>query len=381
MKNLLKETGILLIDDEKDIRDVLSVSLSDFGYNVTTAANGHEAMSLFRNKKFPIVLTDIKMPGMDGIELLRKIKQENSDTEVIMITGHGDTDLAIKSLKYEAIDFITKPIGDDALMIALKRVNEKIINRQLLRDYTQKLENLLREKTELQDHLSSLGVMIGSISHGLKGLLTRLDGGVYLIDSALSQREYNEIDEGLDIVKQTVVRIKKMVLDILYYAKERNLNLESVNVFGFFDDVAKIIEHKINGSEIEFVREFNLEHGDFEIDAEFLHSALVNILDNAVDACREDTAKKPHKIVFGVKENAGNIIFEVTDNGIGMDNKQKENIFNLFYSSKGKKGTGFGLFIVDNIIKQHKGTINVNSAKNKGTHFTIRIPQKYNDKD
>ncbi|MBW2187746.1 MAG: response regulator, partial [Deltaproteobacteria bacterium] len=78
---------ILLVDDEEDIRDVLNISLSDAGYQVLTAANGEEGLVLFREKQPPIVLTDIKMPGMDGIELLQRIKLENPDTEVIMITG------------------------------------------------------------------------------------------------------------------------------------------------------------------------------------------------------------------------------------------------------------------------------------------------------
>ena len=93
------------------------------------------------------MLTDIKMPGMDGIELLRKIKETSPNTEVIMITGHGDMDLAIKSLKYEAVDFVTKPINDDVLDIALKRAHEKISMRERLKEYTENLENLVIEKS------------------------------------------------------------------------------------------------------------------------------------------------------------------------------------------------------------------------------------------
>ncbi|MCK5609598.1 response regulator, partial [Candidatus Pacearchaeota archaeon] len=98
---------ILLVDDEEGIRKVLGISLTDSGYKVFTAENGEEALQIFRKVNPSIVLTDIKMPGMDGIQLLQKIKNENPDTEVIMITGHGDIELAIHSLKFEATDFIT----------------------------------------------------------------------------------------------------------------------------------------------------------------------------------------------------------------------------------------------------------------------------------
>jgi len=103
---------ILIVDDEEDIRAVLDISLSDLGYEVYTAENGEEALRILSEINPPIVLTDIRMPVMDGIELLRRIKQVNPETEVIMVTGHGDMDLAIKSLKYEATDFITKPIKE-----------------------------------------------------------------------------------------------------------------------------------------------------------------------------------------------------------------------------------------------------------------------------
>ena len=94
----MKKT-ILLVDDEADLREVLDISLSDTGYNVLTAENSTQALDLLNDNDIPVVITDIKMPGIDGIELLRKIKSKNPETEVIMLTGHGDLELAIKSLK------------------------------------------------------------------------------------------------------------------------------------------------------------------------------------------------------------------------------------------------------------------------------------------
>jgi len=130
----MKKT-ILLVDDETDLREVLDISLSDTGYNVLTAENSTQALKILNDNDIPVVITDIKMPGIDGIELLRKIKSKNPETEVIMLTGHGDLELAIKSLKNEATDFITKPINDDALEMALQRAFEKIQMREKLKEY------------------------------------------------------------------------------------------------------------------------------------------------------------------------------------------------------------------------------------------------------
>ena len=366
---------ILLVDDEADIRDVLEIALSDSGYNVRTAENGNEALRLFRELNPPVVLTDIKMPSMDGIELLRKIKFENPETEVIMITGHGDMDLAIESLKNEATDFITKPINVDALEISLKRAYDKILMRQQLRDYTESLERLIKEKTELQDHLSSLGLMISSISHGIKGLLTGLDGGMYLLDSGFAKQKQEQVQEGLEVVKIMAERIKKMVMDILYYAKERNLSWERVNVLSFAKEVTLTVEPKIKKQGIELVCDFEPSLDEFEIDPGSVHAALINILDNAVDACINEKSKQAHQVIFSVREDKDHILFIISDDGIGMDAETREKMFTLFFSSKGKKGTGLGLFISDRIIKQHGGTIEVSSTPGKGSKFSIKIPK------
>ena len=374
--DITEQKVILLVDDEEDIREVLAIALADMGYRVLTAANGRRALELFREKNPMIVLTDIKMPGMDGIELLKTIKAENPYTQVIMITGHGDTDIAIKSLKFEAIDFITKPISNDILEIALKRANEKIITRQQLQQYTENLESLVREKSMLQDNLSSLGVMLASISHSVKGLLTRLDGGLYLIESALNKNKREQIEEGLDILKLNFDRVKKMIFDILYYSKEREMNAEPLDPVRFANDVADICEPKAKPNNIAIIRNLDDAPGTFVADAEFMRSALINILDNAVDACIEDHSKKEHTIYFTINQDPDHLVIEIRDNGVGMDQQTRDKVFNLFFSSKQSKGTGFGLFISKNIVQQHGGFINVKSAKGKGTCIHIKIPKE-----
>ncbi len=370
-----KELTILLVDDEEDVREVLEMSLVDMGYTVHTAESGLEAMQLFSRTTPPIVLTDIKMPGMDGIELLQTLKRENPDIEVVMITGHGDMDLAIKSLKYEATDFITKPVNVDALAISLKRVQDRIIMKRQLKEYTESLEALVREKTQLQDHLSSLGLMIGSISHSIKSLLTGLDGGMYLLESGFSKQDQDQVKDGWDVIKVMVEKIRKLVLDILYYAKDRDLSWERMDVLSFAEDVARAVEAKTKELGIEFVKRFDAAVGEVEIDAGYVHSALMNIIENAIDACLKDTAKADHIIEFIVRQDHRHVIFDVSDNGIGMELATIEKLFTPFFSTKGRKGTGLGLFISNKIIEKHGGEILVKSIVNQGTRFSVRIPK------
>lgn len=366
---------ILIVDDEPDIRDVLSLALTDMGHDVRAAADGDEALRLFHETRPPIVVTDIKMPGMDGIELLQKLKREAPDTEVVMITGHGDLDLAIRSLKHEATDFITKPINIDVLEIALKRAQERILTRQKLKEYTEHLEQLIREKSELQSRLSALGLMIGSISHGIKGLLTGLDGAIYLVESGFSKNDPVKVSDGWQTVKLTIERVRKMMLDILFAAKERELKTERVEAAEFARELADRFGEKIRRQGVDFVREVEPGVGEFDVDSSYLQAALANILENALDACCRDESKPRHCITFRVRGEAKAVVFEILDDGIGMDAETKQKLFDLFFSSKGAHGTGLGLFVTQKIVEQHGGRIEVRSTQGQGSLFRIAIPR------
>lgn len=117
---------ILVIDDERPTLRMFELYLGAYGYGVLTAASGEEGLAVFAAKRPPIVLTDIKMPGMDGLAVLRAIKEASPETEVVVITGHGDVDLALAALGLRATDFIDKPIRREALEAALDRANARL---------------------------------------------------------------------------------------------------------------------------------------------------------------------------------------------------------------------------------------------------------------
>jgi signal transduction histidine kinase len=230
---------------------------------------------------------------------------------------------------------------------------------------------------QLQDHLSSLGLKISSISHGIKSLLTGLDGGVYLVDSGFEKKDHDRVREGWDAVKITVGRIRVLVQNILFFAKERALKRERISAFDFVCDVAAGLEPKITAQRVEFECHFDQAMGEFEIDAGVVRIALINILENALDACLEDDTQGSHKIIFRAGQDQNHIVLEIADNGIGMDRETRDNLFTLFYSSKGNKGTGLGLFIAKKIIEQHGGRISVDSKPGVESLFKIVLPRQF----
>ncbi len=632
---------VLLVDDEQDIRELLALLLCDLGFSVLSAADGDQGLALFKTATPSIVLTDIKMPGLDGIGLLQAIKAINPDAEVIMISGHGDMELAIQSLKFGAADFITKPIDDDLLEHGLRKVQERISLRAQVREHTENLEFLVAEKSaklvelerrlaarqiveglssamrfvkngeggagtlgelpcfvsihnrerriisanllyrerlgepegreswtaygetypggrgcpvdeallsgragssyetlhgadgqnfhalvsttpisgedggvsmvleiavdlteverlhtelvasqrryrdlfdavpcaitvqdrsltvveanttflrdfggtsgkvlgmacfeaykhrtepcpecpimetfedgqrhqsetvvtdrfgesrniliwtapllgesgrvekvmevstdithirQLQDHLSSLGMMLGSMSHGVKGLLMGLDGGMYRVESGLRKGDLEKVQSGWDTVRHRIQHIRKMVLDILYYAKSRDLETAELDLHAFARDLANLVEGKAAHAGITLTCDFGLAQGHFEADSTALSSALVNFLENAIDACLSETTGRPREMGFRVAAENGRAVFTVTDTGCGMDREAREKMFTLFFSSKGSKGTGIGLFISERVIQQHHGGIEVESSLGEGTRITVWLP-------
>jgi len=159
---------ILIIDDEEANVRILSLSLRSDGYEVVTAHDGVEGLETFRRESPQIVLTDIRMPGMDGIEVLKSIRALEPDVEVIIFTGHGDIDHAIEALKYGASDFINKPIRDEALSIALQRAHEKIEIKRRLKDHMSNLEEQVQMATrELRRKTNFLSKVITSSTNAI----------------------------------------------------------------------------------------------------------------------------------------------------------------------------------------------------------------------
>ncbi|MBF0230268.1 MAG: GHKL domain-containing protein [Desulfamplus sp.] len=231
---------------------------------------------------------------------------------------------------------------------------------------------------QLQGHLSSLGLMLGSMSHGVKGMLTALDGGIYQMSSGLQKNDPERIEKAFDLIKQMADRIKKMVLQILYYAKSRKLEYQTVDIVHIFKTVISTVTNLARKNCVQIEIDIPDSLGDMDIDSNWLQAALVNLSENAVEACIYDKAKnKNHKVEFRLwEDNNHRVCLSIKDNGMGIDQETRDKMFTLFFTSKGSQGTGLGLFIANHVIQQHGGEIKVESILGEGTCFEIYLPRK-----
>lgn len=227
----------------------------------------------------------------------------------------------------------------------------------------------------LQSKLEGIGLLISSISHGLKGLLTGLDGGMYLVDSGMAKADEKRTHQGWEMVQRNIGRIRSTVMNILYYAKEREPRLERVDATALADEVAGLVERRAEECRVAFERRVDESAACFEADPQAVRAMLVNLLENSIDACRVDMRKDAHSVKLSLSGEEDGVSIRVSDNGIGMDRETREKAFSLFFSSKGVEGTGLGLFIANQIATKHGGRIDIESEPGKGTTFTVRLPR------
>ncbi len=172
----IKPWKIVLIDDEKDIREVVSIVLEDAGFSVHTAENGEKGLALCEKICPQIVMTDVRMPGMDGIQVLQSVKERYPDIEVVVVTAFGEMALAVRALQLDASDFITKPIDEDALLVALDRAKNRYKTRKDLLDYTRFLEK--EKDLTARELIKTYSFQKNLIESSMDGILACNEAGI-----------------------------------------------------------------------------------------------------------------------------------------------------------------------------------------------------------
>lgn len=495
---------ILIVDDEELIVRLLSMSLKSDGYETVAAYSGQEGLDVFRAEAPDIVVTDIKMPGMDGLELLKKIKEIDPEKEVIIVTGHGDIDSTITALQYGASDFINKPVRDEALAIALERAKNKMAIRQQLAEYTENLEikvaeateeirrksnfqrllikssndaivafdhdwrvvvynpeasvmfgekakdvrhkmtiddlytkeesdffkdavkkeegtntspwaerllkvkngsqvpvrfasNVLHEKgqfmgtvhffqdlTEIKrlekelvqsERLAAVGQTVSGLAHYVKNILIGLKGGSYVVDVGIQKDNRDKLVTGWETIKKNIKRVGDLTQDLLTYSKEREPEFEACNPNEIVSELADLLTEFAKSKGVGLETDLDKSIQSIMADPQTIHRSLLNLINNGIDACLEDEdISKDHTILIRTYKKESTICFEVKDNGCGMDEKTREQLFNPMFSSKGGKGTGLGLLVTGKLIEEHKGSIHVDTDPGAGSTFTIQLP-------
>ena len=233
----------------------------------------------------------------------------------------------------------------------------------------------ITEVKRLQRELVLMGQTVASMAHTIKNLLMGLEGGIFVVSTALEQKDDDLLMEGWDMVHRNVDRVSHMVKDLLYCAKEREHRFEKLDPAGIAREVYDLFEDKARTDEIELRLEVKDGIPEAELDPDAVHNLLSNLISNAIDACKFDFSKQEHWIcIRASSQKPDRVVYEVEDNGKGIPAEWSTKVFDNFFSTKGDKGTGLGLLVARKVVQEHHGEITFTSEPNEGTTFRVALP-------
>ncbi|MBN2017527.1 MAG: GAF domain-containing sensor histidine kinase [Candidatus Cloacimonetes bacterium] len=232
----------------------------------------------------------------------------------------------------------------------------------------------LHEQIVKTERLAAIGQTVSGLAHCIKNILNGIQGGSYILDLGLKKEDFSSVDKGWSIVKKNNEFMKELVLDMLSYSKEREPEYETVNPNELVKSVYELMLQKGKEKGVELTFDPEEELPEVHIDPKGVKRTVLNLVSNAIDACEETKGANVH---ISVQSTDGKTFrIHVKDTGIGMPPEIQAKLFQVFFSTKGSKGTGLGLAVSYKIIKEHGGNITVESEKGKGTAFTITLPKK-----
>src|SRR5947209_1948438 len=379
---------ILIVDDDASLLQALpeALHLRIEDIKVDTSDSALAAIKLIEENDYDAIVSDIKMPGMDGLALLAKVQELRPGTPTLLITGHGEHDLAVQALRGGAYDFIQKPIDRDYLVAALQRaiqtrqLRRQVYEQQLaLELHAKSLERMVQKRTnELVEANAAKDKFLSIVSHELKTPLTSLKGMTQLLRRQVERSESVQVvSVGLADMERSIRRMEVLVNDLL------DSSLIETNMFVLHrrrHDLVKLCRHLIDeytagvGPSLSF--EVPGEPIEVEVDADRMSQVIINLLSNA-----RKYSPKGSPITITLQQAGYETMVSVRDMGVGIPPALLPNIFEQFYRVPGVEvqngphiGLGLGLYISRKIVERHGGHIDVQSVPGQGSIFSVVLP-------
>jgi signal transduction histidine kinase len=382
------QTPILIVDDEPSVLEGLQEFLEDEGYDVHLSDNGGEALKLFQNVQPEVVVMDLRMPGLSGMEAIRRIREMDEDVPIIIITGYGSLESAIHALHLNVFDFISKPIDLDQFKSVLDRARESMKTvRRIQGEVDSIRERILMARTHLETTprqgekiIADAGQPIASILHNLNNPLSYILGQVQILQMSYPEiRELNKIEKQASRMAQIIQSVLRKFKNTKVFQEEW-LDLNQA----LREEVMNVESHPYFQGELH--KEWDL--GDnlpmFKGIAADFAQIFGNILCNAAEAMKGQATKR---VIVRTSYSDSEITIEIEDNGPGIPERLQERIFEPFFSTKNREllisgtfGTGLGLYSCRELVASYGGSIEAISKHGQGAVFVIRLPAPGEDR-
>lgn len=368
--------SILLVDDDPFVLKYVSLFLTEKGYIVNSFEKTQDAINMLYKNKIDVVLTDIKMPEISGIELLEKVRSFEPELPVILMTAYADLEIAIAAIKKGAYDFIMKPFEPEYLVHAIEKAIRYKRFLQMEKDYKKRIEEMNAEILNMNREMENIAIERTISMLGLK-IADRIRNPVTIIGGLCHQIIKRGVDEKTRESVQEILnecnRIEKIVADFDNLVREKRVlfKREDLNeiVLSAIDLLAQRAKEKsINLS-------VNLREGPLMFNANkgLIKIAINHIINNSIDTTTENGS-----ISVSTLENEESIMLTVKDTGEGIPQEDLDKIFDPFHSAKGR--LGIGLPFAKQIISEHMGEIKIDSVVNVGTTVHVIFPKRWKEK-
>jgi signal transduction histidine kinase len=235
----------------------------------------------------------------------------------------------------------------------------------------------LRRELQQAERLAGVGLTVANLAHAIKNILAGLEGGIYLVGSGLEREDTDRVKGGWGMVQRYVAQVSSLVKNLLSYARSREPERKLVEPGVFLQEVVRFFDEEARRAGIELALEVAAGTRSIFLDPDLIHSCVANLLANALDACTWDPdIDKKHRIVVSARpEPGGGVVFEVSDNGMGIPEEDQAKIMTALFTTKGIRGTGMGLLLSRKAVQEHGGAITFESTPGKGTTFRVALPE------
>jgi signal transduction histidine kinase len=361
---------LLIVDDEAAHTRALCDTLSIEGYATTGFESATAALEAMREASFDLLLTDLMMPEMDGVALLRAAQQLDPDMVGIVMTGHATIDTAVKAMQAGACDYIVKPFRMNQLLPVITRALET----RRLRCLNKELERRILERTrELEVANRDLEAFSYSVSHDLHAPLRAIQGLCGMLADECGTGIPPKGDALLKEIQAGAARMGQLIEDLLSFARSGRASLDIAEVS--MNDLVREIVGELRSENAHRCIELDVQDlAPCHADAALLKQVLVNLLSNAF---KYTSGRDPARIEVGGYEAEGQRVYFVKDNGAGFDMKHAAKLFGVFqrlHSQAEFKGTGVGLSIVQRIVERHGGKVWAEGRPGEGATFYLGLP-------
>lgn len=404
---------ILIVDDESAVRALFACCLSP-RYRCYEAGSVKEALESLAQNEFALVITDIIMPGLSGVELLRKIIENYPYTAVIMVSGINQPQRALDAIRLGAFDYLLKPCDLNVLELTVERALERRALLKNARQYKLDLEarnnELARGKAERErlqsqivhnEKMASLGQLAAGIAHELNNPVGFIYGNMDILNQSIAGMlellNYYEqaalpadLSRGAEEIKKKIEyefllgdinsiisdcrdgaqRIRDIVQNLRTFSRLDEAEFKKSDVHEGIDSTLRLLSRYYSSDKITLIRDYG-ELPPVDSFSGQLNQVWMNLLVNAAQAI----GNKSGEVQITTRSQEDSVLIEIKDTGCGIPKENLNRIFDPFYTTKPVgEGTGLGLSISFSIIERHKGAINVESSLDKGTTFTVRLP-------